>query len=48
MKRKTTSIKVDPEFWKQVKSYTALKGIDISDLLEDLLKKELEKEKKKQ
>ena len=45
--RKTTSIKVNPDLWRQYKSIAVLKGKDISDLLEDLIQKEIEKENKK-
>jgi post-segregation antitoxin (ccd killing protein) len=43
--RKTTSIKVDPELWKKAKIYCIKKEIDISALVEELLKKELSREK---
>ncbi len=43
--RKVTSIKVDPELWKEVKKHCIDKGIDISDYLENLIKKELSKSK---
>jgi len=43
MQRKTTSIKIDPELWKKVKIYCINKGIDISEYLEELIKKDLEK-----
>jgi len=39
--RKTTSIKVDPVLWKEVKKYCIDKDIDISDFLEELIRKEL-------
>ncbi|MCX6748819.1 MAG: hypothetical protein NT076_04395 [Candidatus Pacearchaeota archaeon] len=41
--RKTTSLKVDEELWKKVKITCILKGIDISDYLEELIKKDLSK-----
>jgi hypothetical protein len=41
MKRVTTSIKIDPKLWKEVKKYCIDKGITISELLERLLKQEL-------
>jgi len=41
--RKTTSIKVNPELWKEVKKFCIDKNIDISDFLEDLIKRELKK-----
>ena len=43
MERKTTSIKIDPEVWKQVKIYCATQEIEICDYLEGLLKKDLKK-----
>lgn len=45
--RKTTSIKVNPELWRQFKSIAVLRGQDISDLIEAMLKKEINKENKK-
>jgi len=41
MERKTTSIKIDPEVWKQVKIHCATQEIEICDYLESLLKKDL-------
>lgn len=41
--RKTTSIKVDPQLWKEVKKYCIDKGIDVSDFIEGLIRKELKK-----
>ena len=41
MERKTTSIKFDEELWRKVKSNCALKGLDISDYLEGLVRKDL-------
>ncbi len=41
MKRNTTSIKIDPELWKIAKKYCIDKDITISDLIENLLKKEI-------
>ena len=43
MERKTTSIKMDPELWKKVKKHCIDKEIDISEFIEDLLKKNLPK-----
>ena len=43
--KRTTSIKIDPELWKKAKIYSIEKGIDLSKLIEDLLKKELGKKK---
>jgi post-segregation antitoxin (ccd killing protein) len=41
MERQTTSIKIDPELWKETKKLAIDKGINISELLENLLRKEL-------
>lgn len=41
MKRETTSIKIDPELWKKAKKYCIDKDITVSELIEDLVKKEL-------
>ena len=41
--RETTSIKIDPELWKEAKKYCIDKNITISDLLESLLEKEIKK-----
>ena len=43
MARKTTSIKIDEEVWKKVKIYCVTQGIDISDYLERLIKKDLKR-----
>ena len=43
MERKTTSLKINPEIWKQVKIYCATQEIEICDYLEGLLKKDLKK-----
>lgn len=42
-KRKTTSIKIDEELWKYVKIHCVTEGIDISDYLENLIRKDLKK-----
>lgn len=39
--RETTSIKIDPELWKEAKKYAIDKGISLSELIEDLLKKKI-------
>ena len=44
--RKTTSIKINPDLWRQYKSIAVLKGKDMSDLLEELIQKEIDKDKK--
>jgi hypothetical protein len=43
MERKTTSIKVDPELWKEFKKHAIDLDTDISDLVEQLIKKETRK-----
>lgn len=43
MVRKTTSIKVDDTLWKEVKIHCITKGIEISDYLENLIKKDLKR-----
>lgn len=53
MPRKTTSLKIDIELWKEVKKKCIDLEMDISDYLEKLVKKDLgikdtEKEKKNQ
>ena len=45
---KTTSIKINPDLWKEVKKYCIDKDMDISDMLENLLRKELKTAKGKQ
>lgn len=46
MTRKTTSLKIDPELWKEVKKYCIDKGVNISDWMEMLINGELKKKKK--
>ena len=41
--RETTSIKIDPELWKEAKKYCIDKNITISDLIKSLLEKEIKK-----
>lgn len=43
MERETTSIKVDPELWKEARKLAIDKGMTISELLEGLIKRELKK-----
>ena len=43
MAKKTTSLKVDPELWKEVKKLCIDKEVDISDYLEDLFRQDLKK-----
>jgi hypothetical protein len=41
--RKTTSIKVDPDLWKEFKKYAIDQDKDLSNLLEEMIKRELKK-----
>jgi hypothetical protein len=43
MVRKTTSLKIDEEFWKRVKIECIKKDIEISEYVEQLIKKDLKK-----
>lgn len=47
-KQKTTvtSIRVDEELWKEAKIYAIKKGITLAELLEQLIRQELEKVEK--
>ena len=40
-KRESTSIKIDPELWKEVKIEAIKRDIDVSELVELALRKEL-------
>ena len=42
-KRVTTSIKIDPELWKEAKIEAITREMDLSELVEGALKKELKK-----
>ncbi len=44
--RKTTSIKIDPELWKKAKIYCIENNIDLSQLIERLIKDEFNRTKK--
>jgi hypothetical protein len=39
--RKTTSVKVDPELWKEFKKHAIDQDKDISSMLEEIIKREL-------
>lgn len=39
--RKTTSLRVDPEIWKKVRVHCAENDLDISEYIENLIKKDL-------
>ncbi len=41
--KKTTSIKVDPDLWKEAKKLAIDRGVTIGALVEQLLRKELER-----
>ncbi len=43
LERETTSIKINPELWKEARKYCIDKNITISDLIENLLEKEIKK-----
>jgi hypothetical protein len=43
MVRKTTSLKIDETLWKEVKIHCIKEGVDISDYIETLVKKDLRK-----
>lgn len=42
-KRTTTSIKINPELWKEAKKHSIDKDIDVSEYIEELIKKDLKK-----
>jgi len=41
------SIRVDREFWKEVKKYAIDEGLTLTELVEQVLRKELEQESEK-
>jgi len=41
--KETTSIKIDPEIWKEAKKLAIDKNMTLSDFLESLIKRELKK-----
>lgn len=43
IKRAVTSIKIDPELWKEAKIEAITRDIDLSELVENALKKELKR-----
>jgi len=47
MSRKTTSLKIEESLWKKVKIHCIKKGIEISEYIENLIKKDLKKKGKK-
>lgn len=46
-KRDVTSIKVDPELWKEVKIQAIREDIEVSELMERAIKRELDRVKTK-
>lgn len=42
MSRKTVSVKFDPVLWKKVKLHCVEKELEISQYLEDIVRKDLE------
>jgi post-segregation antitoxin (ccd killing protein) len=42
-KRESTSIKIDPQLWKEAKIEAIRRDIDLSDLVEHALRREIEK-----
>ncbi len=40
-RRKTTSLKVDPELWKKVKKHCIDKDIEVSEYVEEVIEKDL-------
>lgn len=45
--KQTTSIKIDPELWKEAKKHAIDRGITLTDLIQELLTKELNENKPK-
>jgi len=43
--RQPTSIKIDPEVWKEAKKHAIDKGVTIGELIERLLREEIGKKK---
>jgi len=43
MERQSTSIKIDPELWKEVKKHCIDANLEISEYLEKVLRKDLRK-----
>ena len=41
--KETTSIKIDPELWKEAKKLAIDKNMTLSEFLENLIKRELKK-----
>jgi hypothetical protein len=45
-RRVTTSIKIDPTLWKKAKIYCIENNLDLSQLIEKLIREELTRSKK--
>jgi len=43
LRKKTTSIKIDPELWKEVKKYAIDHDTSVTDFIEKILIKEMKK-----
>lgn len=43
MEKKVTSIKIDPEVWKEARKHCIDESIEVSEYLEKLIKKDLKK-----
>jgi len=41
--RKTTSIKVDPELWKEFKKHAIDEDKDISDIMEEMIRERIKR-----
>ncbi len=41
MVRKKTSIYIDEELWEKIKQYASMKGVDVSSLLEEIIRNEI-------
>ncbi|MBI2547715.1 CopG family transcriptional regulator [Candidatus Woesearchaeota archaeon] len=46
MERKTTSLKIDPELWKEAKKHAIDKDIELSEYIEGLIKADITKSDK--
>ena len=47
IQRKTTSLKINPVIWQQFKVLAVTNGFELSEKIEQLLQKEIERENKK-
>ena len=45
VKRTTTSIRINPEVWKEAKKMSIDLGCSVGELMENIIKKELKKKK---